>query len=310
MHIYEYQLEALCKKHHVSCPAQIPERAGRYLFSPYCGFKGFLVPTCDKSKKRKNANQNNSKVITKKERSKNTFLNANGSKDTLYSPFRDGIYCFHRNRTRRKNKNFKKRNTLEMFTEIETVNPKGQSKDERKQKGMELCSKTPLTELSLIGFAIESQEGLIALCCNCANPTTFGVDKFDGDRFICGRCTERQNLYNEIECFNCPKIQLEGEIPFAKIKVYDAEKTGPARFSHIHLCKKCNRIWITNSNTLLSLSTIRQGIRERWRSNKVNSKCYNMFDPTTTTRRRSRKKQSLEEELPETHNPIANQEII
>jgi hypothetical protein len=77
MHYYEHQLEALCKKYHVSCPMLIPPRAALYYYSPYCGFKGFIVPP--EGAKQRTSN-----------------LNASGSHEAMYSFDEGQVKCFHK----------------------------------------------------------------------------------------------------------------------------------------------------------------------------------------------------------------------
>lgn len=267
MHYYEYQLEALCKKHHVSCPAQIPARAGLYYYSVYCGFKGFVIPP-------ENAKQRTSN------------LNASGSHEAMYSFDKGQVFCFHKvNKSKRRKQNPRKRTSIEMFSMFQERNYKRMSKDNRKQKTHTLCSKIPLKEISLIGFALECQDGLLTLCCNCGNPALFGVNKFEGDKFVCARCTTQKNLYNEISCFNCSRIQKEQDEPFVKIDVYDNVRKQPPGFSIIHLCKKCKRKWITEGTTIYPLSVIIQGIAEKWRSHKLGNQCLAILPPTPIKRR-------------------------
>lgn len=203
MHYYKYQLEALCKKHHVRCPAELPAKAGMYYYSLYCGFKGFIV------------HPEGSKQKTSK-------LHASGSTETMYSFDKGHVFCFHKvNKSKRRKANPRKRTSIEMFSGVQEENFRKLSKDSRRQKAHNLCSNIPLTEISLIGFALECQEGLLTLCCNCANPAVFGINKFEDDKFVCTRCVctcndsktptldsasviicpkcnKRRNLYNEV----------------------------------------------------------------------------------------------------------------
>lgn len=261
MNYYEYQLEALCKKNHVTCAENIPEGSGMYYYSINCGFKGFLVPI--KSDKEKTDN-----------------LNANGSMDTMFCSESKTVVCFHKiNKSKRRKQNPKRRTTMDMFSK-DQINPKKQSKDNRKQKESELCSTTPLNKLSLIGFGLECQDGFIVLCCNCANPTLFDLNKFLGDKFVCTRCTDNDNLYNEKTCFNCMKYQKDMVDPFKTIEVLDDVRSNTPEFSTINLCKKCQNKSIMKLGDRITLSTIIQGFREKWKNN-------------STSKRSKKKKQSI-----------------
>jgi hypothetical protein len=174
-----------------------------------------------------------------------------------------------------------------MFSLFQESNYKRLSKDNRKQKMHALCSKMPLKEISLIGFAFECQDGLIALCCDCANPAIFGINKFEGDKFVCTRCSRQKNLYNEVTCFNCSRPKKEGDDPFVEVEVYDNVRKKPPAFSSINLCKKCKRKWITDGTTIFPLSVIITGIREKWRNHKMGNQCLAIL-PAQQHKRRTR----------------------
>jgi hypothetical protein len=269
MHYYIYQLEALCRKHHVSTPSQIPPTAGWYYYSIYCGFKGFIVPP--------------EGAKPKKERTSNLY--ACGSREAMYSFDKGEVFCFHKINKSKRRKQTRKRTALDMFSHFREINFKRLSKDDRKLKTHALCSRIPLREICLAGFAIECQEGFLTLCCNCANPAVFGINKFEADKFVCTRCTKKENLYNEVSCVSCTTIQKEGAEAFTPVEVWDNVRKKPPAFATVHLCKKCNRKWITQGTTTHSLSVILQGIRERWRSHKQGNQCLAIIDPSQKKRR-------------------------
>jgi hypothetical protein len=263
-HYYLYQLEAFCKKKKVRTPAEIPQNAGQYYYSTYCGFKGFIVPP-------EGVKQNTSNLY------------ACGSREAMYSFDKDQVFCFHKNKSKRR-KQTRKRSSIEMFTSLLATNNKRLSRDNRKQKQHMLCSMIPLKKISLLGFAIECQEGLLTSCCLCANPALFGINKFEGDKFVCTRCTEKKNLYNEVVCDKCGNIQDDNAEPFAEVQVVDDVRKNPAEFCDIHLCRKCNRAWIKQSGTALRLSVIFKGINEKWRSYKLDQSIA-LLDPSATKKK-------------------------
>ena len=275
MHYYEAQLSALCKKHHVICPSQIPPRAGLYYYSRYCGFKGFVIPL-------------------EKPNQKTSNLNACGSHEAMYSFEKGKVFCFHKiNKSKRRKQNPRKRTSIEMFSMFQEKNYKRISKDNRKQKTQTLCSQTPLLEIPLIGYALECQDGVITLCCKCANPATFAVNKFEGAMFICTRCNKEENLYNEVTCFNCSAIQKRDE-QFVYIDVLDDIRKETQVLSSIHLCKKCKRKWIVESDVTLPLSIIMKGIDEKWRSRKTGDGFIAVFDKDTAKKRKKQCKKTNE----------------
>lgn len=251
MHYYEAQLKAHCKKERCARPADLPEKTGWYYYSIYCGFKGLLVP-----------------VEGTKQRTDN--LNAFGSHEAMFSFYDNKPYCFHKKYkvNPRKRKMDEKRSSLDMFAGLQDTNTKRKANDYRRQKIQEMCTKTPLQPICLLGSAIECPEGLITECCNCANPAVFGINKFHGGEFVCTRCTGKDKTPVQVFCYYCNRLQKKGDI-FETIEVFDDVRFEQPRYSTIQLCKKCNKKWVSKGDDTFPLSYVIQGIKNNWKAYNV-----------------------------------------
>lgn len=94
MHYYTHQLSALCRKHKVPTAADLPPNAGKYYYSIYCGFKGFIVPPMNEKTRSPAKGTPVPPSVATKQRTDN--INATGSHEAMYSFERRQAFCFHK----------------------------------------------------------------------------------------------------------------------------------------------------------------------------------------------------------------------
>ncbi|MDC3224023.1 hypothetical protein OAU26_03730 [Mariniblastus sp.] len=114
------------------------------------------------------------------------------------------------------------------------------------------CSKTQILEVNLIGRVLQFWGNLYTICQECGSFHHFDSRYYSPRGVYCGLCLEDGVLKSEHSCLWCHSKKNLSRV---------TTTTSPIR-----LCKKCYRPWIRGATTLLTVNTIKQGLREKWRN--------------------------------------------
>jgi len=140
---------------------------------------------------------------------------------------------------------------------------KRMAKIKRKDFQNRLCAQTKLEQISLVGRVLQFYGKMYTICTCCGNFMTYSGKHFHGKKgFYCGDClSEGGQLILSISCFYCHAVKHNES--WTPLTVTDNGER-----KQIHLCKTCFKPWIRDSDVLLKLSTIQQGLLEKWKKLK------------------------------------------
>ena len=125
------------------------------------------------------------------------------------------------------------------------------AKEKRKEKQMEMCAKTELQPVNLVGNVLQFFGHLYTICTQCGNYMKYNPENFDGN-ISCGCCTDDGVMFRDIRCNWCQgKTHISKPITVTEGKIY--------------LCRSCYKPWIRNASAVLSTAVIRQGLKEKWK---------------------------------------------
>lgn len=115
------------------------------------------------------------------------------------------------------------------------------------------CSSTPVVGVRLVGRILLWWGSLYTVCPCCANFMRFNPAHHSREGVYCGLCLADSGiLKSELKCEWChSKRNLT--------RVMTTDKS-------IRLCRTCHRPWIRSATTLLSLETIQEGLRCKWKT--------------------------------------------
>lgn len=231
VHITVRQIRALRHMHNVKDGEELHPTMGSTLICMECQqFKGFV------------AHKTAKKVHN---------IHAYGQTRVLVDDDTGKLYC-----GKRLDKIEKKRDLCSYAWELEINKEEKDSrktaKDKRKEETNRLCAQNELQRVSLIGNMLQFYGVLYTICPQCGNFCKYDPkNMYNG--FYCGCCMEYGHLFRNIRCEWCrTKQHLEN------IKVVGDKES-------IHLCKSCHKPWIRNANSILSLDTIKRGLKEKWK---------------------------------------------
>lgn len=126
------------------------------------------------------------------------------------------------------------------------------AKERRKEEMNSLCASIELQKISLIGNVLQFYGSLYTICPQCGNFMKYNP-KHMYNGFFCGCCMENGHLFRTVRCEWCRSRQhLEN------IQVRGTRES-------IYLCKSCHKPWIRNASSVLDVSIIRKGLREKWK---------------------------------------------
>ena len=111
-------------------------------------------------------------------------------------------------------------------------------------------------EIDLLGKAFVFYGSIYTLCQECANFMKYSPKNISKNGLYCGCCLKNGQLLSNIECHFCKII---GNEKWLQIPVKDKKK------ENIYLCKSCHKPWIKTSKSVLELSTIMRGLKEKWK---------------------------------------------
>ena len=246
-HTYINQCKAIRRKHSIPNGEKIPDTAADTFVCLECKkFKGF---------------------ITKRERGKIVNLFAFGHSKVLIDDETMQFYCGKRS----DKVDSKKRNQMipeySSFIDVDMKeiirannirNRKRMAKEERKKLRNLVCSKTPLVTINMLGVVLQFYNNLYMVCQVCANFMSVTSEYYTKHGSYCGCCLQHGKLYTSVSCEWC-KVKKSNE-SWSPITVKDngEEKS-------IYLCNNCNKVWIRNAETILTLDTIKKGLEQRWK---------------------------------------------
>ena len=178
-------------------------------------------------------------------------IHAYGQTRVLVDDDTGKLYC-----GKRSDKIEKKRDICSYAWEIEVnkdeKDSRKRAKDTRKEETNRLCAQNELQRISLIGNMLQFYGVLYTICPQCGNFMKYDPGHmYNG--FYCGCCMQYGHLFRNVKCEWCrTKQHLEN------IQVVGDRES-------IHLCKSCHKPWIRNANNILSLDTIKRGLKEKWK---------------------------------------------
>ena len=135
---------------------------------------------------------------------------------------------------------------------------KRESKEKRKDLKNNICAKTELVPVNLLGILLQFYDNMYTICPICANFMLFDSKYFTKDGFYCGCCIEYGKLYTNITCEWC-KVNRGNETWTPILVKKNGEETS------IYLCSNCHKPWIRNSEGILDIETIRKGLINKWK---------------------------------------------
>lgn len=231
LHITIRQIRALRHMHNVKNGEEMHHTIGKTLVCMECQqFKGFVA-------------HKSPKIIHN--------IHAYGQTRVIVDDDTGALYC-----GKRVDKIEKKRDLLTYdWDSVDDSSLKEFRKDakaKRKEEKTRLCTQNELQRVNLVGNMLQFYGTLYTICPQCGNFMKYDpANMYNG--FFCGCCMTFGHLFRNIKCEWCrTKLHLEN------IQVIGEKES-------IHLCKSCHKPWIRNANSILSLATIRQGLREKWK---------------------------------------------
>lgn len=261
-HTYTRQCVALRRKHRVPTGKPLPDNVGEVMVCLNCKqFKSFVNKHDNKGKP-----QN---------------LYAYGHKKVLveYTCTEDGeeklmTYCGRRCEKSDGKKRHNYSNTdyssymdiseIQLITQQNERKRKRASKEARKESLNDVCSRTPLVKINLLGRILQFYGKLYTICPSCGNPMCYNHFFNGPNGFYCGCCLSQSGeLYTQISCEYCSAIKNNES--WAPITILSEESTEENQDrKQIYLCNGCFKPWIQTAG-LLKLSTIRRGLSEKWK---------------------------------------------
>jgi len=260
VHTYINQCIALRRKHRIKNGTPIPNHVGEVLVCKNCKtFKSFV-------------NHHDNKGVVQN-------LYAYGHQKVLVEDDTDGdelkIYCGKRcdksDGKKRHNYNSEFSSFLNLTdAEISQSNllrqRKREAKEFKKDYENEICSKTELIKVNLLGRILQFYGKLYTICGSCGNPMTYSGKYFNGKNgFYCGCClSDEGQLFTTISCCFC--CAIKNNESWQPLTVSGEEDECERK--QIYLCNSCYKPWIRDSTQLLKMSTIKRGLNERWKKLK------------------------------------------
>lgn len=258
LHQYKAQLLALCKKHNKSSPSELSDYAGVYYYSLTCGFKGSLVPSLSETVK------------------ESENLDAWGNNGVSCSAFGDAIQCYHKKSLKKRRKSPGKH--YDLLNRVSRIEPapgaciqKTERKEQKVVRKFDRCDGS-LLEINLTGHLLECPEGVITLCCYCANPGKYDVDKFRDGLFVCTRCP-RDDVKPTGECFLCREFASGKKKVnnLKEIKVMDDDTNDNFTTIKVSICSKCYKNIGIVPHVIPTMSELRER-RQKYDDNRSKSK--------------------------------------
>lgn len=259
-HTYINQCIALRRKHRLKNGEELPKHIGEVLVCMNCKtFKTFV-------------NHHDNKGVVQN-------LYAFGNQKVLVEDDTDGeelkIYCGKRcdksDGKKRHNYNSEFSSFLNLSEEeISKSNQlrqrKREAKEMKKDYENDICSKTELVKVNLLGRILQFYGKLYTICPSCGNGMAYSGKYFNGNNgFYCGCClSDEGELFTTISCQFC--CAIKNNESWQPITVQGENDENERR--QIYLCNTCYKPWIRDSTQLLKMSTIRRGLRERWKKLK------------------------------------------
>ena len=230
-HITVRQIQALRQMHNVPDGEEMHPTIGTTLICMECQqFKGFV------------AHRTAKKVHN---------IYAYGQSRVLVDDNTGKMYC-----GKRCDKVDKKRHTetyaWEMALDACEKETRKTAKEQRKEEMNHLCASVELQKISLIGNMLQFYGHQYTICPKCGNFMKYNPNHmYDG--FYCGCCMENGHLFRTIRCEWCKSRQHLENVQVSGEK------------ESIYLCKSCHKPWIRNASSVLDVSVIRKGLREKWK---------------------------------------------
>jgi hypothetical protein len=258
VHTYVEQCKALRRKHRVPHGKPLPDIAGEVMVCLNCKqFKSFINKYNSKGKAENLYAYGHKKVLVEYE------FTAQGPRLMTYC----GRRCEKSDGKKRHNYSSQQFSSYMDVTEQQIHNQqternrKRQSKELRKELSNEVCAKTPLVKVSLIGRILEFYGSLYTICPSCANPMEYNHYFMGKGGFYCGCCLSRNGeLYTTISCWYCSAIKHNESWTPVTVRSED----DPEKREQIYLCNGCNKNW-THDTCPLRKSTIRRGLDNKWK---------------------------------------------
>lgn len=237
--------------------------AGRFYYSPVCGFKGFPVG----SKGRHTGS-----------------TSAHGSRDILLDAFSGEIFCSHKESKSQRRQAQGSRLSWEMFEDVhEKMAPlrstvcEGEGECGYLTAGETACTGVPCLLISLLGWALADSRGVLTLCTSCGCPTHLHKGTWHAGLPVCSECSEHHRAAMNLSlrpppvltCTLCHSKSQNKEGHLSCIEVYDDLETHD--FRKLGVCSFCHRKWTHQEKGLMRYSILRDTLRDRASSSVFSS---------------------------------------
>lgn len=259
-HTYINQCIALRRKHRIRNGEKLPDHIGQVLVCTNCKtFKSFVNHHDNKGVVQNLYAFGHCKVLVEDD---------NGDGELK-------IYCGKRcdksDGKKRHNYNSEFSSFLNLTDEEishtnQTRQRKREAKEMKKDYENEICSQTELVKVNLLGRILQFYGKLYTICSSCGNPMAYSGKYFNGKKgFYCGCCLSNDGeLFTTISCFFC--CAIKNNESWQPLTIRGEIDENDRR--QIYLCNGCYKPWIRDSTQLLKMSTIRRGLKERWKKLK------------------------------------------
>ena len=248
VHIYIKQYQALMKKYSIPNGQRLPKDIGKTYFCFHCKqFKGFINTINNKGKRLNLYAYGHSKILVEDE-----DLH-------LYCGKRcDKVDAKKRHNNLQEYSSFIDLDNSEKNNLLLLRNKKRLAKEKKKDLRNDICAKTKLCSINLLGVLLQFYDNMYTICTICGNFMLFESKYFTKDGFYCGCCIEHGKLYTNINCEWC-KISRGNETWNPILVKKEEEKT------NIYLCGNCYKPWIRNSEGILDIEVIKRGLTNKWK---------------------------------------------
>lgn len=256
-HTYINQCIALRRKHRIPNGVEIPDHVGEVLVCMNCkAFKSFINHYDNKGNVQNLYAYGHQKILVEDD--------CEGDELKVYC----GKRCDKSDGKKRHNYASEYSSFLNLSEEVVKKSNydrqrKREAKEMRKDYENEICSKTELVKINLLGRILQFYGKLYTICSSCGNPMAYSGKYFNGKNgFYCGCCLSDQGqLFTTISCSHCQAIKNNESWEPLTVRGEDDENER----NEIYLCGQCFKGWIRDATHILKPSTIHRGLREKWK---------------------------------------------